>query len=152
MATYSIKFTVSRGRDTYGYNICTLRDRTGMKVARTVGGGYDMVGTVLGEAMQILHQEELKAVAERFRRVQRGSNKAGDCVWESPEAYQARAPRAEQLYGGTAHYIGDTLTTVRLDGGCGLSAMQNIANAAGLQLHRLWGNKTTSVYELGVKE
>lgn len=42
------KWTVSRGRDTYGYNICTLYV-DGEKVARCNGGGYDMAGTCLGD-------------------------------------------------------------------------------------------------------
>lgn len=45
--TLEFKWTVSRGRDTYGYNICTLY-ADGTRVARCNGGGYDMEGTVLG--------------------------------------------------------------------------------------------------------
>jgi hypothetical protein len=41
------KWTVSRARETYGYNVCTLYV-DGHKVARCNGGGYDMEGTVLG--------------------------------------------------------------------------------------------------------
>jgi hypothetical protein len=41
------KWTVSRARDTYGYNVCTLYV-DGKKVAQCNGGGYDMEGTVLG--------------------------------------------------------------------------------------------------------
>lgn len=44
-----IKWSTSRGRDTYGWNICTLTDETTGKRFRTTGGGYDMVGTVFGE-------------------------------------------------------------------------------------------------------
>lgn len=42
------KWTVSRGRDTYGYNICTLYV-DGLRVARCNGGGYDMKGTCYGD-------------------------------------------------------------------------------------------------------
>ena len=41
------KWTVSRGRDSYGYNICTLRADWRL-AARCNGGGYDMKGTNLG--------------------------------------------------------------------------------------------------------
>jgi hypothetical protein len=41
------KWTVSRARDTYGYNVCTLYV-DGKKAAQCSGGGYDMEGTVLG--------------------------------------------------------------------------------------------------------
>jgi hypothetical protein len=41
------RWTVSRGRDTYGYNICSLY-ADGRKVSSCNGGGYDMKGTALG--------------------------------------------------------------------------------------------------------
>lgn len=45
------KWTVSRGRETYGYNINTLY-ADGIKVARCNGGGYDMEGTNLGTYLE----------------------------------------------------------------------------------------------------
>lgn len=53
-----IKWTVSRGRDTYGYNICTLYIR-GQKVARCNGGGYDMQGTVFGSWLAYAYADRL---------------------------------------------------------------------------------------------
>jgi hypothetical protein len=47
MKTLEFKWTVSRGRDTYGYNICSLYV-DGQKVSACNGGGYDMKGTALG--------------------------------------------------------------------------------------------------------
>lgn len=44
-----LKWSTSRGRDTYGWNIVTLTDETTGKRFRANGGGYDMVGTVFGE-------------------------------------------------------------------------------------------------------
>jgi hypothetical protein len=41
--TLTIKWTTSRGRETQGYNICTVWD--GDKAYRCSGGGYDMLGT-----------------------------------------------------------------------------------------------------------
>ena len=41
------KWTVSKGRDTYGYNICSLYV-DGRKVSSCNGGGYDMKATALG--------------------------------------------------------------------------------------------------------
>ncbi len=46
-AVLEFKWTVSRGRDSYGYNICTLRV-DGAKVSACNGGGYDMKGTSFG--------------------------------------------------------------------------------------------------------
>lgn len=45
--TLEFRWTVSRGRDTYGYNICSLY-ADGAKVSSCNGGGYDMKGTSLG--------------------------------------------------------------------------------------------------------
>lgn len=47
VGTLEFKWTVSRARDSAGYNICTLYF-DGRKVGRCNGGGYDMKGTSLG--------------------------------------------------------------------------------------------------------
>ena len=59
--TISLEFrwTVSRGRDTYGYNICTLY-ADGVKVARCNGGGYDMKGTCYGDFIAKYYPERLR--------------------------------------------------------------------------------------------
>lgn len=44
MRNLSIKWTVSKARDSYGYNVITLHDENTKYKAN--GGGYDMVGTV----------------------------------------------------------------------------------------------------------
>lgn len=53
-------WTVSRGRDTYGYNICTLY-ADGVKVAACNGGGYDMQGTALGDFVASAFADRLRA-------------------------------------------------------------------------------------------
>jgi hypothetical protein len=45
--TLEIKWTTSKARDSYGYDVCTLFVNA-EKAARCNGGGYDMKGTVLG--------------------------------------------------------------------------------------------------------
>jgi hypothetical protein len=45
--TLEVKWGTSRGRDSYGYALCTLY-ADGRKAARCNGGGYDMKGTVMG--------------------------------------------------------------------------------------------------------
>lgn len=61
MKTLEFKWTVSRGRDTYGYNICTLY-ADGVKVARCNGGGYDMKGTCLGSYIASAYADRLLAL------------------------------------------------------------------------------------------
>ena len=52
------KWTVSRGRDTYGYNICSLYVN-GHKMSSCNGGGYDMEGTALGNWIVRAFKNEL---------------------------------------------------------------------------------------------
>lgn len=64
--TDTVLFTygVSRGRDTYGYNIVTLASNTGKRF-RAMGGGYDMHGQVLGDYVQFnASPDRLRAVAD----------------------------------------------------------------------------------------
>ena len=64
--TDTVLFTygVSRGRDTYGYNMVTLSSNTGKRF-RAMGGGYDMHGQVLGDYVQFnANPDQLRAAAE----------------------------------------------------------------------------------------
>ena len=64
--TDTVLFTygVSRGRDTYGYNMVTLSSNTGKRF-RAMGGGYDMHGQVMGEYVQFNESpDRLRAVAD----------------------------------------------------------------------------------------
>lgn len=57
------RWTTSRGRDTYGYNICALYV-DGVKVSSCNGGGYDMEGTALGNWIARRFAAELRAIPE----------------------------------------------------------------------------------------
>ena len=123
----NISWSVSRGQDTYGYNICRLDDiRTGKRY-RTCGGGYDMIGSVLGDWLEDRFQEELRALV---------------------------ADLPKQKYGGTSYmqiseeinpkYYGLTISPdgkVCLDGACGVSSMQQIGRALGLKFQWLGNRK-----------
>ena len=54
MTTYRLteKWTLSRGRYTEGYNICTIKDTRGTAKGQCNGGGYDMAGTSLAKALE----------------------------------------------------------------------------------------------------
>jgi len=55
-----VKWSISRGRDTEGYNICTLWDnRTRYQC---MGGGYDMLGTVLAQYLSAKHMDKIKTL------------------------------------------------------------------------------------------
>lgn len=55
------KWTTSRARDSYGYNVCTLF-ADGRKVGRCNGGGYDMKGTCLGSYIDTFFADRLRAL------------------------------------------------------------------------------------------
>ena len=119
-ATYNpLSWSVSRGRDTYGYNICRLDSvRTGHRF-RTCGGGYDMVGTVLGDLIAAEYQDELCALF-----VSR-SDEVTDCGYSVP-GYQ----KVGKLYGLVRKPSGECV----IDGACGQSSVIAIADAIGLSV------------------
>lgn len=59
--TLEFRWTTSRARDTYGYNVCTLFV-DGHKAARCNGGGYDMQGTCLGNWLAKAFADRLVAL------------------------------------------------------------------------------------------
>lgn len=117
-----LSWAVSRGRDTYGYNICRLDDSATGKRYKTCGGGYDMVGTVLADWLADVMQDELKAIAnDAYYQVKK---KDGACYGHS-----------NALYGMYAYYNEDgTINKVSIDGACGESSVIKIAEALGLRV------------------
>jgi hypothetical protein len=63
MATYTLNWSISRARDTEGYNVLTARDSRGRKVAGCCGGGYDMEGTVFAEILTKHHLARIASLA-----------------------------------------------------------------------------------------
>ena len=58
----SLKWSTSRGRDTYGWNIVTLTDQATGKKYRTNGGNYDMQGVVFSMWMDDNYRERYKSL------------------------------------------------------------------------------------------
>jgi hypothetical protein len=108
----AIKWTVSRGQDTYGYNICSLWTN-GTKVASCMGGGYDMQGTSLGIYLECAYQPELQAWVTAHSS-------------ELVPAY-GDVMKHPDYYGMTIHPSGKAGISVSLDGGCGYEAMRRVA-------------------------
>lgn len=123
-----IKWSISRGRDTYGYNICCLYVY-GQKVTDCSGGGYDMIGTVIGELVTALFKSELMELSKsadltnhhsdgreiKFRNRKYGGRYESDCYG---------------LY--TSDY--DNNRKVGINGACGENSVENILNAIGYDL------------------
>lgn len=116
----TLSWSVSRGRDTYGYNICRLDDRNNGKRYRCNGGGYDMVGTVFGEWLQDVYQDRLLNLMLKAH-----------STWSKSEG---KTYHNDKGFYGMSYYIDEN--RIVLDGACGLDCMIRIAEAIGLEVQR----------------
>lgn len=121
-----LSWSVSRGRDTYGYNICRLDDNATGKRYRCNGGGYDMTGTVVGKWLAATYQERLLALQDSAHA---RYSKADGYKTSSNES--GNGPNRNKLYGMCYHADENR---VSLDGACGLSCMIDIAAAIGVRI------------------
>lgn len=135
----ALSWSVSRGRDTEGWNICRLDSRNSGRRYKTMGGGYDMVGRVFGDFLEAEYQAELKALVEPLPKVPYGST-----TW-----LQISEEINPSFYGLTIRSDG----SVHLDGACGFSSMRRIAEALGLSVEYELNKKGHAVaYYISKKE
>lgn len=127
----ALSWSVSRGRDTYGYNICRLDSRNSGRRYKCMGGGYDMIGKVFGDFLESEYQAELKALVEPLPKVPYGST-----TW-----LQIAEDINPSFYGLTIRSDG----SVHLDGACGLDSMKRIARALGLSVEYEFNRKGHTV-------
>lgn len=147
----TISYGTSRGRDTYGYTLVTLREN-GTKKASACGGGYDMRGTVFANWLEAEYQTQLLELARKETRVFPQSNWNGSSGDES-NYVSVPVDRKTELYGGTYYANGsggydgekDKPPHVSLEGGCGFSSIQRIAEAIGLTVNLINAGKNSDV-------
>lgn len=121
----TVKWSISKAQDTYGYNICTVVNDDNGERFKCLGGGYDMLGTSLANFIEKEYQAELIAKHDQAyakyvdsKRLDDGTNKQG-------------------FYGMTAHTKGGECYKVSLDGGCGINSIERIIKEVlGLTLER----------------
>jgi len=111
----AISWSTSRGRDTYGYNICRADSRQSRTRYRTCGGGYDMIGTVMGDYFEAEHQQELRDL----------------CAKQDMKPYVRDITHCS-LYGMFQRADG----SVYLDGACGIESIIRIIEACGYEVQR----------------
>lgn len=112
-----LSWSVSRGIETYGYNICRLDDNATNKRYKCMGGGYDMVGTVIGQWLADQYQDRLRDLAVTY---QERLQPYGSTNWK----------QIPGLYGITFRDDG----RASLDGACGKESMIKIARAVGVDI------------------
>lgn len=168
MKTLIFKWTVSRARDTYGYNICSLWV-DGRKVSGCNGGGYDMEGTALACWMEKeFEQELLKLDIPMSRRNGQDIREYYGLSFHDPdfdpgkveiegqtikqrekEGKSLGLERYQAFYGASSSVPSERHRIPLLDGACGMSSIENILNAMGYKLHRVnTGKGDNSIYEL----
>lgn len=119
----------SRGQDTYGYTIVRLVDETAGRTFRCMGGGYDMVGTVLADWATETHQDRLLKLADR-----------AFYVAPADGGIRRTDDESSAFYGLYRYEYGDARpiapVRVSIDGACGQSSVERILTAAGIRLTR----------------
>lgn len=113
--TLKFKYTTSKGRDTYGYNICSLYVN-GEKKYTCNGGGYDMKGTVFANYIQNNYQEQLKKL----------NSKDYYGMW----FYKDNGTSVERV----DTYEESNKKGAFLDGGCGFDSMKKILKACNAEM------------------
>ncbi len=159
MYRLTFKWTVSRGRDTYGYNICSLWV-DGNKVSSCNGGGYDMKGTAFGNWVEEAWQDELRVkigpYADSFVEADIKGKYIGrfDDPGHGPRGW-IEAPSSERFYGATSYcaYNGTAWNVVKvhLDGACGFESILSIVEALGYGLQYVAEAKGHTSYIMASK-
>lgn len=111
------RWTVSRGQDTYGYNICSLYI-DGVKVSSCNGGGYDMQGTCLADWLVEIEQDQLKHLTANY-----GSSTPDGRGYYGLSYRNPKTKKRQRRW-----TVG---CSVLLDGGCGFSPIERIGNRIG---------------------
>lgn len=164
--TLEFKWGISRGRDTYGYNICTLYVN-GRKVSSCNGGGYDMEGTCLGEFIARRYADRLQTLkVHRATGYKDGRlyglsyhdpnydpGKAvidGETVEEREKAEKSVGlERYQEFYRASSYIPTKTHTVPLIDGACGMSSVQRIMEAIRLKLEYVpVKSKNLTIYRL----
>ena len=126
--TLLISHSISRGQNTYGYNIISIEDTSTGKRYRTCGGGYDMLGTVVGEWLQKNFQDRLLALKDDAH------------ATYSNGKYHHKHNEDGNPFSGNRGIYGMTFyadeNRIALDGACGLSCITAIAQAIGVNFRQ----------------
>jgi len=130
------KWTVSRDRDTYGYNICSLYVN-GTKVSSCNGGGYDMQGTALGNWITDNFQDKLKKLPANY----------GSCDnhkgFYGLSFYNSKTKKRQSRWS-------KDVNRAYVDGGCGFSSVERIIKAMKMNLKYIDGKIDGETYLLTV--
>lgn len=128
--TLEFKTGISRGRDTYGYRIVSLYVN-GKKEFTSNGGGYDMWGTVLAQYVKQYHLPKLLTLTGNHGSLDDGTG------YYRLMFYDTDGKRHKEYKDGDS---------VALNGVCGFSAIERIANAINVKIERITDTVYTAEY------
>ena len=115
-----LKYSISRARDTDGYNVVTLVDHG--KKYRAMGGGYDMIGTVFADWLK---SNYLSLIVEKI------------CPDSVRNLDGTTTDFLEAGFYGFSIWHDEEGVHYALDGACGLECMVKIARACGMEVTRV---------------
>jgi len=157
MKTLKFKYTTSRGRDSYGYNICSLWV-DGEKVSSTCGGGYDMKGKALGYWIARKFEKELLKFNKSFYGLTFHNpnwQPSKECLEEEKKDELTKLTglaRYQDFYKQSSDLPTEQHTIPQLDGACGFGCMTSILNNMDYYLKYVDGTTNTTTYILDKKE
>jgi len=163
MSTLHFKWTISRARDSYGYNIVTLKVND-IKKSACNGGGYDMMGTVLGNYIARTFKDELvKKTKEEFYGLTfhdpnydpgKHKLKNGKTVEQAEEDGESLGlDRYQAFYSASSKLPTKNHVIPSMDGACGMGCMETIMREVlKLKLVFVKESKNDSYYTLETTE
>jgi len=143
---FEFKWTTSRAKDTYGYNVCSLWV-DGRKVSSCSGGGYDMQGTCLADYIAAQYANRLLDNNEEFYGLsyEDPTFDPGKAVLPDGRTLEEQEASGMSLWllrcqawdQATSRKPTERHTVPIIDGGCGFSAVERIIGAIGLRLQHI---------------
>lgn len=162
--TFEVKWTVSRGRETYGWNICTLWNAPlwGKRkaLARCNGGNYDMEGTVWGTWLETTFPDRLRKLTKEYYGLTFHDPEydPGTCVLDDGRTVQeAEAAgdsfgldRYRAFYGASSKVPTERHRIPLIDGACGCRSMEELGRAIGVTWKIIYTSKNRDFYEVTI--
>ena len=147
------KWTISKARNSYGYNVCTLYVDT-EKVSRCNGGGYDMEGTCLGDWVAMKFEKELLKLDKTFYGLTFNDpnyKPSQECLEKEEKDLLTKLTglaRLQDFYKQSSKLPTEKHTIPIIDGACGFSSVTTILNAIGFELQFLDRKTNDTIYKL----
>ena len=135
---YNLKFkwTTSKARDSYGYNVCTLLVDSEKK-ARCNGGGYDMKGTCFGSWIEKEFEKDLLKFKQDFYGLTYHDpnwQPSKEIIKREEEGKSLGLERYQDFYKQSSKLPTEKHTIPQIDGACGFRSVEKILNHLGLNI------------------